>query len=163
MAEDQKSSRDAQGRWVKGVSGNPAGRPDKYANIDYGDFERFVNTVREVDTPEGRIVMTREAAIQHRLYQSAMQGNVHAQIFLSRRIEQSKRDKADITAKFDELVFRLKEEKREPTQAEALWIHQVRMLLHEVPRPKSKFVRTGKHRSRRKPKPKDGGSDPSKS
>jgi hypothetical protein len=160
MAEDPKPSRDSHGRWVKGVSGNPKGRPDKYAKVDFGDFLEFKNTVREVNTLEGRIVMTREAAIQHRLYQSAMQGNVHAQIFLARRFEKFAENIAEVSAKFNDLVSRLREEKREPTFAESLWLKTAEVAMHERPRPKSTFVRTGKRRSRRKPERKDGGSDP---
>jgi len=155
MAEDAKSSRDSHGRWVKGVSGNPKGRPDKYANVDAGAFLRFKNTVREVTTPEGRIMMTREAAIQHRLYQSAMQGNVHAQIYLSRRFRQHAEDMAKAWADFHELVFRVKEEKREYTEAEIHRLNALRAnsgdLMPEAP----------KRRSRHKPKRNDGGSDPS--
>lgn len=155
MPEDAKSSRDSHGRWVKGVSGNPKGRPNKYAETDAGDFLKFKNTVREVTTPEGRIMMTREAAIQHRLYQSAMQGNVHAQIYLSRRFKQHAEEVGKLWAQFRDLVFRVKEEKRDYTEAEIHWMNALRVnsgdLMPEAP----------KRRSRRKPKRKDGGSDPS--
>ena len=120
-----------------------------------------MNFALEVNTPDGRRVMTREAAVQHRLYQSAMQGNVHAQIFLARRFQKFTKDIAEVSLKFNDLVFRLREEKREPTLEESLFLHSAQVLLHELPRPKSTFVRTGKHRSRRKPKRKDGSSDPS--
>jgi hypothetical protein len=121
-----------------------------------------MNTILDVPTPDGRKkVMTREAAIQHRLYQSAMQDNVHAQIFLARRFEKYNEGVAKMSAKFDDLVSRLREENRQPTLEESLFLHSVQVLVHEKPRPKSTFVRTGKHQSRRKPKPKDGDSDPS--
>jgi hypothetical protein len=161
MAENQKSSRDRHGRWAKGVSGNPKGRPGKYANIDHGDFLRFKNTVREVTTPEGRIMMTREAAIQHRLYQSAMQGNVHALIYLARRFDTHAEEMSRIVQKFHDLVFLLREQKRGPTDDEASILHAAQVAMGDLPRPKDNFQRTGKHRSRRKPERKDGGSDPS--
>lgn len=109
MPEDKKRVRDLQGRWVKGVSGNPKGRPNRLARVDAGNLEYFINTVREVNTPEGRVMMTREAAIQHRIYQSAMQGNVHAQIFMARRFEKYYERKAEIAAKLQDLFFHLKE------------------------------------------------------
>jgi len=161
VAKRNKVSRDRQGRWVKGTSGNPNGRPHKYAKIDFGNLEQFKNFALEVKTSDGPVVMTREAAVQHRLYQSAMQGNVHAQIFLARRFEKFAENIAEVSAKFNDLVSRLREEKREPTLAESLWLHSAQVLMHERPQPKSTFVRTGKHRSRRKPKRKDGESDPS--
>jgi hypothetical protein len=160
VAEKQKSSRDRHGRWVKGVSGNPKGRPDKYANIDHGDFRRFKNTVLEVNTPDGRRVMTREAAIQHRLYQSAMQGNVHAQIYLARRFDTHAEEMSRIVQRFHDLVFLLKEQKRGPTEDEASVLNAAQVAMGDRPRPKGTFERTGKQRSRRKPKQKDGGTDP---
>ena len=92
MAEDQKSSRDRHGRWVKGVTRQPQRAPKQIREHRLRRTRRFMNTVLEVTTPEGRTMMTREAAIQHRLYQSAMQGNVHAQIYLSRRFETGTRE-----------------------------------------------------------------------
>src|SRR5262245_40283352 len=96
VAEQKKIQRDSHGRWLKGVSGNPNGRHQKYAKIDSDDLQRFKNTVLEVNTPDGRKVMTREAAIQHRLYQSAMQGNVYAQIYLARRFEKHAEQMSEI-------------------------------------------------------------------
>jgi Family of unknown function (DUF5681) len=160
VAADKKSSRDSHGRWAKGVSGNPKGRPHKYANFDHGDFLRFKNTILEVNTPDGRRVMTREAAIQHRLYQSAMQGNVHAQIFLARRFDKYAEEMSKIVAKFHDLVFLLKEEKRGPTEAETSILNAAQVAMGDRPRPKDTFQRTGKPRSRRTPKRKDGSSDP---
>jgi uncharacterized protein DUF5681 len=161
VAEDKKkSSRDGHGRWLKGISGNPNGRPHKYAKVDRGDLLRFKNTIREVPTPDGPIMMTREAAIQHRLYQSAMQGNVHAQIFLARRFEKYDEEMSKTVAKFTELVSRLKEEKRDPTLEELTFLNGARIAMGDLPRPKDTFERVGKQRSRRKPKRKDGSSDP---
>jgi len=105
-------------------------------------------------------MMTREAAIQHRLYQSAMQGNVHAQIFLARRFEKYGEQMLEINAKFVELVSRLKEEKREATLEEMAFINGARVAMGDVPRPNAPAERVRKRRSRRKPKRKNGGSDP---
>ena len=142
-----EKTRDAQGRWVKGVSGNPKGRPGKFDNMDFGDLERFKNTILEVDTPHGRVMMTREAAIQERLYASAMKGNVHAQIHLSRKFEKSMEDKAAIDGRLRDLVLDIRVKKREPTADEALWIQTAREVLHMVPRPGQKLK---KRRSRAK-------------
>jgi hypothetical protein len=84
-----------------------------------------------------------------------MQGNVHAQIHLSRRFKQHADEMAKAWANFRELVFRVKEEKREYTEAEIQWMNALRAssgdLMPEAP----------KRRSRHKPKRKDGGSDSS--
>jgi hypothetical protein len=105
--------------------------------------------------------MTREAAIQQRLYQSAMQGNVHALIFLARRFDNYAEEMSEIVAKSYNLVLLLKEQKRGPTDDEAGILNAAQFAMGDRPQPKNTFERTGKQRTRRKPKPKDGGSDPS--
>jgi len=131
----EKRTRDQNGRWLKGVSGNPKGRPVEYARIDHGDLQEFKNTIIEVNTPDGSIVMTREAAVLHRLYQSAMKGNVHAQIFLSRRFEKHHETKALIAAKLSSLIEELEETGRAPTEREAALIEAARGSLGYIPRP----------------------------
>jgi hypothetical protein len=86
----QRAQRDARGRWVKGYCPNPSGRPRKYANVDIGDTMLFKNKILEVATPEGQRIMTREGAILHRLFQSALQGDVRAQMYLDRKFEQAR-------------------------------------------------------------------------
>ena len=163
MAEDKKSSRDSHGRWVKGVSGNPKGRPKP--EIDSGDLLKFKNFAREVKTPDGRFMMTREAAIQHRLYQSAMQGNVHAQIFLARRFEKYHETQHNITVGIKNLYARIKEEKREPTWAESIMLQWAMKAMHAEPKPGEieEAMKDWRQRLRRKPKHEDGGGDPSES
>jgi hypothetical protein len=142
--------RDENGRWLKGVSGNHNGRPRKLSQVDFGELERFKNTVIEVPTPDGRrVLMTRQAAIQERLYASAMKGNVHAQIYLARRFEKYMQDRAELTARLDALTADLVETKRVPTHEEARWIHSARVFLGELPRPGEKIK---KPRSRQKSK-----------
>jgi hypothetical protein len=157
VTEEKKPSRNLQGRWVKGVSGNPDGRPHKFAKIDTGNLEYFMNTVREVNTPDGRVVMTREAAVQHRLYQSAMQGNVYAQIFLARRFDKYNENKAELDAKLKRLLANLRETEREPTDAEMEWMATAAEILRYLPRPNEKPPK--KRRSRRKARSSEGGSD----
>ena len=82
----EKPKRDARGRWLPESTGNRNGRPRKLSRIDTGDTMRFKNELLEVPTPEGPWMMTREAAVQHRLYEAAMKGNVQALIFLIAQI-----------------------------------------------------------------------------
>ena len=162
MAENQKSSRDSHARWVKGVSGNPKGRPKKYSKIDMGQLDRFMHTVLEVNTAEGRTVMTREAAIQYRLYQSAMQGNVHAQIFLARRFEKFNETNQKNLAKVIDLLNQLKQEKRGMTLEESTFLAAAQKSMHAEPQPNEAqdLLKDWKRRLHRKRKRKDGGSDP---
>ena len=154
MPEDAKRVRDLQGRWVKGVSGNQNGRPHKYAKVDFGDLLLFKNTVREVSTPEGKVMMTREAAVQHRLYQSAMQGNVYAQVFLARRFESYEKSRiqgqADILAKVLRLLNEVQETGREFTRGEERWLELARIYLGLQPRPGEIHPKPRRRRSRLK-------------
>ncbi len=97
------------------MSGNPKGRPHKYAKVDTGQIEPFMNMALEVNTPDGPVVMTREAAVLHRLYQSAMKGNVHAQIALSRRFEKHEERKAIIGAELHRMIRDVREGRLELT------------------------------------------------
>jgi hypothetical protein len=138
------------------VSGNPKGRPTKLSKVDFGDLERFRNTLVEIDTPYGRRSMTRRAAIQERLYVSAMKGNVHAQIHLDRKFEKSMQDRAEISAELNRLVLDIVTKGRQPTEEEADWIQKVRVLFRELPRPGEKVKEP---RSRAKKRKLDGGPE----
>jgi hypothetical protein len=113
---EPKKTRDHLGRWL--VCGNPKGRPPDTARIDHGDLLTFKNESTVVNTPDGKVLMTREAAILHRLYQSAMKGNVHAQIFLTRRFEKYYRDKDGVAVELRRMMSEIKKEKRLPTDYE---------------------------------------------
>jgi hypothetical protein len=77
--------------------------------------------------------MTREAAIQHRLYQSAMQGEVRAQIFLARRFEKFRGRNDKTLADLLDLFARLRKEKRDPTEQESLFMSIAQKQLHMEP------------------------------
>ena len=149
--------RTPQGHWRKGVSGNPKGRPTKLSKVDFGDWERFKNTILDVDTPHGRKTLTREAAIQERLYASAMKGNVHAQIFLMKRFEADRESKADLEHKFTNLREELKNQKTPPTDEQMEFLAQGAVVLGYVERPDRKAK---PRRSRAKNQKPDDPDDP---
>lgn len=159
--EVEKKTRDRLGRWVKGVSGNTRGRPSKFARIDHGDFQSFKNSLIEVNTPDGTVMMTREAAVLHRLYQSAMKGNVHAQIHLSRRFDRYYEGKGVIAAEVQRIISEIKQTGRRPTEYEKALIEGARRHLGEIPWPEEEAPKMPLRRTRhRKPKRKGGGSNP---
>jgi hypothetical protein len=71
---------------------------------------RFKNELLEVPTPDGPRMMTREAAVQHQIFQAAMKGNVQAQIFLSRKFEKLAERRAEIEWGLRKLVEKLEGE-----------------------------------------------------
>lgn len=133
MDKTEKKTRDRLGRWVKGVTGNAKGRPLKFARLDAGDLLTFKNTAIEVTTPDGSVLMTREAAIQHRMYQSAMKGNVHAQIFLARRFERFKESNARILDGVNRIISDLRKHNRPLTDHELTLIEMARAVMTALP------------------------------
>jgi hypothetical protein len=152
---ESKRTRDPLGRWLKKVSGNPKGRPPDMARVDHGDLLTFKNEVRLVNTRDGKILMTREAAVLHRLYEAAMKGNVHAQIFLTRRFEKYYRDTAGIAVELRRIVSDIRKQKRPPTDYEAALLEGAMDALDPSRRLKDgpQMVHAGQFRpGKRKPK-----------
>ena len=89
--KQKRPQRDSLGRWTKGSTGNPNGRPRKWSRIENGSLEPFINSVIEVQTADGPKMMTRDGILLNRLFQSALQGNVHAQIYLDKKFEKFRR------------------------------------------------------------------------
>lgn len=100
---EEQPRRDARGRWVKGFTGNRNGRPRKYSKLDVGDTLLFKDHILEVPTQDGERVMTREGAILHRLFQSALKGDVRAQIYLDRKFEKAGEERAALELQLDRL------------------------------------------------------------
>lgn len=84
-------TRDARGRFVKGVSGNPKGRPTDVSKVDFGDFLKFKNTMVKVDTLQGKRFLTREAAILERLLCLGHEGQRHGADFSHARSREIQR------------------------------------------------------------------------
>jgi hypothetical protein len=138
------NTRDAHGRYLKGTTGNPKGRPTKISMIEPADFQRFQGTMVEVDNVRGRKrILTREGAIQERLYASAMKGNVQAQIFLTRKFEQAKVADAESEAHLQKIYRVLQKEQRGPTDEEYVRLRYLRMALNLDPNPRWK-IRTAR-------------------
>lgn len=80
--------RDSQGRWQKGTSGNPNGRPKRYQPIykdeNPFDFARKLIAVTQNGETEW---VTREAALMRKLFEQAMRGGVLAMRTLFKRID----------------------------------------------------------------------------
>jgi len=157
------NTRDARGRFLKGTTGNPKGRPPKISLIESSDFELFRGTMVEIDNPRGgrKKILTREGAIQERLYASAMKGNVQAQIFLSRKFQEAKEALAESQARLRQIENRLNTEGYKPTDEERAAARMLRIALNLDPNPGWKIKRA--RPSRAKENPTAAGDAPSSS
>lgn len=115
---------------MSGSSGNLKGRPRKTVKIDAGDLRRFKDTVIEVPTPDGTKLMTREGAVWHRLYQTAMKGGVQAQRFLLKEFEKLNERRAEIQHRLEAIVRWMDEDpKAKLTREEADFVENARRYL----------------------------------
>ncbi|MGE4061548.1 MAG: DUF5681 domain-containing protein [Sphingomonadales bacterium] len=130
---DKKGQRDRRGRWVKGVSGNPKGRPLLLARIEHGDIELFKNETTRVNTPSGVVMMTREGAVLHRMYQAAMNGNVQAMVHLSRKFEKYRETMDSIMFSATNILEHYKTLKRPLTEAEERTFELISSFVHRKP------------------------------
>lgn len=74
MSNEDNPTRDRRGRWRKGVSPNPAGRPRKEPEISDADIRKFKNTLVDV-TINGEVrSLTRQEVLMHAMYEQAVKG-----------------------------------------------------------------------------------------
>ena len=87
--KDNRPTRDARGRWMKGHCPNPKGRPKKKAQpyYDPGDVRLFSRAEISVVAGGQTQIMERRAALLHKLYEDAMKGKVTAQRLLLNEFE----------------------------------------------------------------------------
>lgn len=81
--EKQAANRDKNGRFVKGESGNPAGRPPSGHALT--DILREAGELTDVKI--GKRKLTRKEALARRLWEHAMAGNVMAAKLIFERLD----------------------------------------------------------------------------
>jgi hypothetical protein len=86
-AADAASERDARGRWIKGSTGNPNGRPRKKPRLSKADRLVFANTLMGVQVNGETVELTQREAVKMALLKSALKGRVYAQIYLDKEFE----------------------------------------------------------------------------
>ena len=92
-------------------------------------------------------MMTREAAVQHRLFQSAMKGNVQAQIHLSRKFEEFEQRRAEIELGLRKLMEKMENPNACLTDEESTFVEAAtRFLNGDLPADDEAFTPAGAHR-----------------
>lgn len=80
--DDFNDGRDSRGRFRKGCSGNPFGRPRKKAALSEADPFVFAQSLIKLGSGDQVIEMTRREAVQKKMFELAMKGSVKALIEL---------------------------------------------------------------------------------
>ena len=101
-----KPTRDARGRWFKGYCPNPKGRPRKKVdpNYDPGNIWYFGNTLIDISAGGQRGTMDRRGALLHKMYESAMKGNVSMQRFLYKEFERNHEQLTTARLRYQQLM-----------------------------------------------------------
>ena len=82
--DPEDPERDRQGRWRKGVTGNPNGRPRKKPRRDTSNSYIFANTQLKIDVNGEPKLLLRKEIVREKLFQQGMKGDVRALIQLDK-------------------------------------------------------------------------------
>lgn len=107
---DRGNGRDAKGRWTKGRSGNPNGRPPKVADLDFADVHNFKQYPMEIVVGGEKQLMTRHEIVLLKAFESAMRGRITAQRYLIEKFEQAENDRGYIDRQLELWADRIAED-----------------------------------------------------
>jgi len=107
---NQNDERDAKGRWTKGKSGNPNGRPRCVPDLDMADVRNFSNYPTEITIGGEKQLMTRHEIILFKLFESAGKGSIAAQKYLLEKFEQAEMDRGYIRLELEKWAERRDED-----------------------------------------------------
>lgn len=85
MSNKKKSRddrRDPKGRWKKGTSGNPNGRPRSVPDLDMADVHNFSVHPMEITIGGETQTMTRHEIVLLKTFEAALKGRITAQKYL---------------------------------------------------------------------------------
>ena len=100
-------TRDARGRWLKGHCPNRDGRPRKKPKEyrDQADIRTFGTTLIEIRANGKTEMMDRRAALNHKMFEDAMNGKVSMQKFLSQMFGKNDEQLAAAWVRYDRLIY----------------------------------------------------------
>lgn len=104
--EPKHPGRDRQGRFTKGTSGNPNGRPKAERHFDESELFVFANTLVDVSAGGSKQLMSRLLATRNKLFACGMKGDARALIYLDRTFAAHEKERAAVRLKYDKLVLK---------------------------------------------------------
>ena len=130
MANEDRDSgdgRDDKGRWVKGRTGNPRGRPKNVPDLDMADVHNFAKEPIEIAVGGEKQRMTRHEIVMLKAFESAMRGRITAQKYLLEKFEQAEVSRGYVALSLERWAERIAED---PDAADPL---EIRHLLRVAP------------------------------
>ncbi len=125
MAKKRKNrgdGRDAKGRWTKGTTGNPNGRPPNVADLDMADVYNFSQVPTEITITGEKQLMTRHEVVWFTMFESAIKGRISAQKYLIEKFEQAELSREYVQWRFEEWSERMAEDPSSVTPEVEHWM-----------------------------------------
>jgi len=100
MMSNKKKSRDdrrdSKGRWKKGTSGNPNGRPRSVPDLDMADVHNFSVHPMEITIGGETQTMTRHEIVLLKTFEAGLKGRITALKYLLEKFEGSEMERATL-------------------------------------------------------------------
>ena len=124
---DQCDGRDARGRWTKGTTGNPNGRPPKIPDLDMADVYNFSHFLTEIVIGGEKQLMTRHEIVLLKIFDSALKGRVSNQRYLIQKFEEAQMAKEYLELWLERWEMRMNQD---PSSVPMEVLHLVRAVRH---------------------------------
>ena len=132
--EDRGDGRDAKGRWTKGMTGNPNGRPLNVFEYDMADMYNFSQFPMEITVAGKKQLMTRQEVVVMKLFETAMKGRITAQKYLIEKFEAAILSKETVELWLEQWAERMDED---PESVPLEVVHMMRRALAIYDRPRT--------------------------
>ena len=131
---DRGDGRDTKGRWTKGMTGNPNGRPLNVFDYDMADMYNFSQFPMEITVAGKKQLMTRQEVVVMKLFETAMKGRITAQKYLIEKFEAAILSKETVELWLEQWAERMDED---PESVPLEVVHMMRRALAIYDRPRT--------------------------
>jgi len=136
IRDDRGDGRDAKGRWAKGTSGNPNGRPRNVFDYDMADVYNFSQFPMEITVAGDKQLMTRHEVVLMKLFETAMKGRITAQKFLIEKFEEANFSRGSVDLWLEQWADRMDED---PESVPLEVVHMMRRALESRGGPRTRL------------------------